>query len=257
MVRVSEQGIHPSAEELRRIASRNQGDTWIIGNEPDVIWQDNTTPERYAANYNDAFQALKEIDPTAKVAVGGIAQVTPLRLAYLDRVLASYQNQFGSSLPTDMWTIHVYSLREERDSWGVDIPPGFDQDHGELYEVADHSRLDLFEEQIRSFQGWMMDNGYRELPLAITEFGILMPSDYGFPPDLVQSYMLGTFDLMLTMQDEETGYPEDQNRLVQNWAWFSLASKEYPTSDLADLELGELTTLGQAFRDCVQRVTSD
>ena len=51
-------------------------------------------------------------------------------------------------MPVDWWTVHGYVLREEKGSWGVDIPPGIDATQGELREVADHGRIDLFEAQI-------------------------------------------------------------------------------------------------------------
>jgi hypothetical protein len=35
---------------------------------------------------------------------------------------------------------------------------------------------------------------------------------------------------------------------VQRWAWFSLADRYFPTSDLANLEADALTVVGQAYR---------
>jgi len=254
MVRLSESNFHPPLEEIVEIAARFPGNVWLISNEPDVIWQDNTTPERYAEHYHTLYQAIKQADPSAQVSAGGIAMVSDLRLAYLDRVLEAYREQFGEELPTDKWNIHLYTLREERDSWGVEIPPGFDVDQGALWEITDHDRIDLFEAQIRSFRAWMFENGYRDRPLAITEYGILMPETYGFPGEAVQRYMLESFNSLLTLRDLDLGYPADEQRLVQQWAWFSLASERYPTSNLVDLEAGELTILGETFRDCVAEV---
>ncbi len=48
MVRVSASGFYPPLETIRRTAQANPGSLWLIGNEPDVKWQDNVTPERYA-----------------------------------------------------------------------------------------------------------------------------------------------------------------------------------------------------------------
>ena len=254
MVRLSESDFYPPLEEIVENATRFPGNVWLIGNEPDVIWQDNTTPERYAEHYNTLYQAIKQADPSAQVSVGGIAMVSDLRLAYLDRVLEAYLGRYGEALPTDLWNIHVYILREERDSWGVEIPPGFDVDQGTLWEIADHDRIDLFEAQIRTFRAWMLEHGYRDRPLAITEYGILMPESYGFPGEAVQRYMIESFNRLLTLRDPELGYPADYHRLVQQWAWFSLGNERYSTSDLADLETGELTILGETFRDCVAEV---
>ncbi len=75
---------------LREIAARNPGLLWLVGNEPDVIWQMNATPEEYARLYHDVYVAVKAGDPTSQVAIGGVSLVTPLRLRYLEEVLAAY-----------------------------------------------------------------------------------------------------------------------------------------------------------------------
>jgi len=249
MVRVSKDGFFPTPSEIIQIAVENPGQVWILGNEPDVIWQDNVIPEDYAKTYHDLYYIIKTTDPSASIAIAGISQATPLRFEYLDRVLNAYQTQYGERLPVDWWTVHGFVLREERGSWGVEIPPGLTADQGFLYEISDHSRLDYFENHLRDFRAWMAERGYRDTPLALTEFGILMPPEYGFTPEIVSQYLKDSFHLLLTMQDEDTGYPSDDNRLVQRWAWFSLTDPVYPTSNLADLESDRLTIVGEAYRD--------
>jgi hypothetical protein len=252
MVRVSEDGFTPDVKTVEGLAGNYSGSTWVIGNEPDVIWQDDTTPETYAQHYHDLYGVIKRTDPTSRIAMAGVSQGTPLRLAYLDRVLEAYEDAYGEPMPVDVWTLHGFVLREERGSWGVEIPPGFDDDSGMLYEVSDHGRLDIFETHIRDFRRWMRTRGYRECPLALTEFGILMPHDYGYPPEVVEKYMQSVFDLLLSMQDVDTGLPSDGNRLVQQWAWFSLDSETFPTGNLADVRTSHLTPLGWAYRTYMQ-----
>lgn len=247
MIRVSEAGYQPGAETIRAAAQANPGAVWIIGNEPDVAWQDNTTPERYARRYDELYRLLKSIDPTCQVAVGGVAQPTPLRLAYLDRVLAAYQSRRGTAMPVDVWSVHNFVLREERDSWGVGIPPGIDGDSGALYEIEDHDDLVIFKDQVLNFRRWMADRSYRERPLIVSEWGILMPPDYGFDQARVAAFMTAAFDFFLTAADETVGYSQDENRLVQRWAWYSLADTVYPTGNLFDPESQALTSLGAAF----------
>jgi hypothetical protein len=253
MVRVSSSGTIPSLACLQYIARRNPGQTWIIGNEPDVIWQDNTPPERYAHLYGEVYRGLKSVDPGAKVAAGGIASVTPLRLAYLERVLTAYQAEYGGPLPADWWNIHVYVLREERGSWGIEIPPGEPADKGRLYQVSDHARIDLFTAQIRDFREWMARHGYRDTPLAITEFGVLMPPGYGFPPEVVASFLRQSFELLDSLQSAQSGLASDDHRLVQRWAWFSLADPIYSGANLVDLASGRLTQAGSAFQEFVKK----
>lgn len=247
MVRVSDPGYRPDATVIQAAAAANPGSTWLIGNEPDVAWQDNATPDQYARVYHELYGLLKAADPACRVAIGGVSQPTPLRLAYLERVLDAYQGRYGAPMPVDVWNVHGFVLREERDSWGVGIPPGFDDDAGLLYEIEDHDDLQAFQAQILAFRRWMARHGQRDRPLVLSEFGILMPADYGFDPARVQAFMVATFDYLSTATDERVGYPQDGNRLVQWWAWYSLADTVYPTGNLFDPETKALTTVGSAF----------
>jgi hypothetical protein len=248
MVRVNEGGFYPPLDTIRRAAQANPGSLWLIGNEPDVKWQDNVTPERYAAVYGELHQAIKAADPTAQVAIGGVSQPTPLRMAYLDRVLAAYRTQFGAEMPVDVWNVHAFILREEQGSWGVDIPPGMDVAQGQLYEIADHNDMEVFRRQITDFRRWMAERGLRDKPLIVTEYGILMPASYGFPPEVVSDFLVNTFDFFLTARDAELGYPADDDRLVQAFNWFSIADKTYPTSNLFDPETRNVSPTGETFK---------
>lgn len=252
MVRMKGGKLSLDPATITSIAAANPGAIWLISNEPDVRWQDNVTPETYATLYYDAYHAIQAGDPNAIVTAGGIAQPTPLRLAYLDRVRVAYQAQFGAALPVDAWQIHNYMLREERDSWGVDIPPGFSENTGVLYSVDDSGNLDVFKQQIYTFRRWMAERGYQHLPLFITEFGIPMPQDYGFPPERIAEYLRETWRFFATASDSNIGNPNDDGLLVQRWCWFSLAAPTYPSGDLVDLETGDWTPLGRAWLDWVQ-----
>jgi len=246
-VRVMGGMLTPDAGTLTAIAAANPGALWLIGNEPDVRWQDNVTPETYARLYHEAYNAIRAGDAGANVAPGGIAQPTPLRLRYLERFLAVYQSEFGEPLPAQAWHIHNYMLREERDSWGVDIPPGFSEDQGQLYAVDDSGNLEIFRAQIFSFRAWMVAQGYRALPLVVSEFGIPMPEEYGFPPERVATYLRETWNFFATATDPALGNPHDGGRLVQRWCWFSMADPVYATGNLIDLETGAWAPLGRAW----------
>lgn len=236
-------------EQIAQVLAANPGALWLAGNEPDVIWQDNKTPEEYAQLYHQLYTFVKTLDPSAQVAIAGVSQVTPLRLQYLEAVMAAYERLYNQRMPVDVWNVHAFILREERDAWGVSIPPGFDVDQGMLWEIEDHDNLDLFRQQIVDFRRWMARQGERDKPLIISEFGILMPADYGFPPQQVARFMVETFDYLLTAADPEIGYPADDNRLVQRLTWYSLSDTVYPTSNLVDPVTGEMTLLGQTFAD--------
>jgi len=247
MIRLKDGQIAPSGDALLAAVDALPGALWLIGNEPDVKWQDNVTPEAYAQAYHDLYALLKGRDPTCQVAIGGVSQPTPLRLRYLDRILQAYRQRYGQEMPVDVWNVHNFVLREERGSWGVDIPPGMDDGAGRLYEIDDHDDLALFRQQLVEFRRWMAERGQQDKPLIVTEYGILMPNEYGFSVEAVRQFMLDTFEVMRTLRDPALGYLADGGRLVQRWCWFSLQDERYPTGDLLDPATGRLTPLGEAF----------
>jgi hypothetical protein len=247
MIRLKGGEIAPSGEDLLDAIAANPGALWLIGNEPDVKWQDNVTAEVYAEAYHDVYQLIKTHDPTSQVALGGVSQPTPLRLRYLDGILEAYEARYGQPIPVDVWNVHNFILREERDSWGVDIPPGMSEQSGVLREIDQHDDLAIFKAQLVDFRRWMAEHGYQDRPLIVSEYGILMPNDYGFPLERVEVFMLMTFEFLRTASDPVIGYPADEYKLVQRWCWFSLADQRYPTGNLMDPETGEFTPLGKAF----------
>jgi hypothetical protein len=255
MVRLKGGVLGPGTDALAAIASANPGSLWLVGNEPDVKWQDNVEPAPYARLYHEAYVAIKTADPTAQVSIGGVAQPTPLRLRYLDQVLAAYKEQFGAGMPVDVWNVHNFILREERGSWGVDIPPGMPDEWGTLYEIEDSDSLEIFQQQIVDFRQWMARHGYQDRPLIVSEYGILMPEDYGFPPEKVVAFLRGTFDFFLTATDSALGYPDDAYRLVQRWCWYSLDAPEhlYPTGNLFDPLTGQMTAVGAGWVEYVEK----
>jgi hypothetical protein len=248
MVRINQQGIRRVTwDVLAEAIAANPRSKWMVGNEPDVVWQDNVTPERYAEIYHEVYTFIKERDPDAQVAIGGVSQPTPLRRAYLDIVLNTYQERYGEPMPIDIWNVHAFTLREEADSWGVDIPPGMEGQEGILYEIEDHDNVDIIAGNLRDFRRWMADRGYGDTPLVISEYGILMPEDYGFPEQDVAAFMSATFDLFREMTGEE-GYAPDDGRLVQWWFWYSVYDKDlYSTGNLWDEVSGQLTGVGRAW----------
>jgi hypothetical protein len=154
-------------------------------------------------------------------------------------------------MPVDVWNVHAFILREEKDSWGVDIPPGIGVEEGTLYEINDHDDLVIFRQQITAFRRWMKERGERDKPLIISEYGILMPAEYGFDRARVRDFMYASFDFFLTATDDSLGYGPDSNRLVQRWAWFSLGDRKYPTGNLYDPDTRLMTPVGFDFSNYV------
>jgi len=245
----------PTWDQLSAVVQANPGSLWLLGNEPDrIAIQDGVTPENYARLYHDFYRFLKAKDPSSQVGVGGVVQPTPVRLEYLGMILDAYQGFYGTQMPVDVWNVHNYVLREKRmysgcpDCWGADIPPGVPENVGMLYEIDDHDNMAYWTSHIIAFRRWMSDRGYRDRPLVISEYGILMPVIYGYTYERVRTFMLATFDWMMTAADPDSGYPADGNRLVQAWNWYSVDDKGFEGyfgfSHLFDPDSRAITPLG-------------
>ncbi|MFZ1754012.1 MAG: hypothetical protein WBO46_07265 [Caldilineaceae bacterium] len=254
----------PSATEIAANAAANPGSLWLLGNEMDRMdWfgsqQDEMLPELYAVAYHELYTLIKDADPLAKVAIGGIVQPTPLRLEYLTKVWDTYQLLYGVAMPVDVWNTHAFILREKLDEWGASIPPGStaivgEYDFGPLPHPQ-HIDMTIFDKQIRDFRRWMKERGQQEKPLIITEYGVLYHNwMLGIPDEDSQTpinFMLDTFDYFLNTADCSLGYTADDCRLVQRWVWFSLDYKidfnKYHY--LFDPDTLEITATGKAFRE--------
>jgi hypothetical protein len=220
--------------------------------------QDEMLPAVYAQAYHEFYHLIKGADPTARIAIGGVVQPTPLRRLYLEAVLDAYQDRYGEPMPVDVWNVHNMILQEKVGSWGADIPPGIDAQEGALYSLDDHDSMAVFARHIREFRAWMEERGEREKPLIISEYGILMPQDYGFPCGSVSAFMQATFSYFLYTTDDALGYPADDNRLVQRWVWYSLDDAGFEgqpsCSHLFDPESREIQDLGRAFGFYIERL---
>ena len=275
----------PTWWQLEAAVEGNPGAVWLIGNEPDSMsgGQDNITPGRYAELYKVVYDWLKAHDPTCQVGIGGIVQPTPIRLDYLEAILDAYaaQNPGEPFMPIDVWNTHNYVLRERRyglpDSWGAGVPPGDFPDEGVLYDLDEHVQMEACDPEEEPWDpycadkiGWkqhlvnlrrfMADHGYRDRPLIISEYGLLMPAEFGFDWATTKAFMKATFDWMRTASDGETGYPRDGNRLVQAWAWWPFDFTTFGGMDgeahVFWPQTRALTELGEAYAAYTQELTT-
>jgi len=230
LIWVDRASFFPPLGQLGPTVDANPGCLWIIGNEPECVYQGKATPEEYATVYHDLYTFIKARDPSAQVAIGGVVQPTPLRLEWLDRALNHYQTTHGRPMPVDVWNIHIQILQEKRNSWGSEIPVGLTETQGRLYGLNDNDNIDIFRELVVEFRTWMRDRGLQNKPLIISEYGVLFPPEYGYTPERVSAYMSASFDYLLSARDPNLGYPADENRLVQRWLWYSLNEQPYNLS---------------------------
>jgi len=229
------------AEQLARVpavAAAQPGSAWLIGNEPDNTYtfdgvgQDNLAPEVYAERYQAVYAAIKAADPQARVGIGGIVQPTPVRLEYLERVLAAYQAAYGAPPPADFWFVHAFVLNEAPGEWGAGLPVDAVtrpyQAAPEIIAPEEVDSLAIFARRLTAMRQWLADHGQRDRPLWVTEYGVLMPSDgslgyFGISPERTQAFMLGSFEYLQQAADPATGQPADADRLVQRWYWWTLS----------------------------------
>ena len=255
------------------LVDRNPGALWVIGNEMDRHGQDGRTPAQYAVIYRRVYQFIKQRDPTSRIAIGAVVQPTPLRRRYLDMVMDEYQRRYGAKLPVDVWNVHSFILQEKIDDWGASIPPGTEAwaHEGMLYKVSDHGDIEIMKQLVRDFRTWMDQRGYRNAPLIVSEYGILMPPDYDagcgrvYDYAFVSEYMLASFAFFRAAVDAQTGLPGDGSRLVQAWSWYSLNDYVYSYPDrmdgfngnLLDHDSGQITPLGKDFAQYASRHGAD
>jgi len=239
----------PTWNMVQAIALANPGSLWAVGNEPDR--QDYTQAGRYAEIYHAFYGFLKAVDPTCQIAIGGVVQPTPIRMQYLDMILNAYHVRYGGAMPVDVWNVHNYVVREGETGWGGGIPPGTDPALAIEYGIQDHDNVNAWAWHLRLMRQWMQLRGYRDRPLIITEYGILMPEEYGYDYDRVRQFLVTTSNWLTSATDPNTGYPADGNRLVQGWAWYSLNDPAFEgftsRNHLFDPETLSITPLGLAY----------
>ncbi len=222
----------PSGSTLDAVVRANSGALWLIGNEPDSPDRDAVTPARYAEQYHTLYHQIKGIDPTAVVSAGGIAQPTPLRIKYLEAILAAYRSEHGTAMPVDVWNTHAYILpeipKEEAGGPSAFLPVGVPDvaNEKQIFAIDDHDNVGIIKDMIVRFREFMERNGYQGTPLIITETGIILDWRILYPDQAAAdvgtlAFMDELIGYLLTATDAEIGYPHDGNRLVQRWAWFA------------------------------------
>jgi hypothetical protein len=246
--------VSPNQNTIANIAAANPGSLWMLANEPDSLYQGTPIyPDVYAHVYHDVYHYIKGLDPTALIANGGIVQPTPCRMMYLDIVWNTYQQAYSETMPVDVWNIHAFILREVYGSWGASTPPGVPRDCAMDYKIRDADDTSLFRDNLITFRQWMKDKGEQNKPLIISEYGILWPDWLAdedgekYTQARVSHFMTQTFDLFLNETFTDVGYPEDNYRLVQTWAWYSLSEDQNYNGYLFNSGNKQITLMGQTY----------
>ena len=277
----------PTFTNLKNVAAQNPGSIWIVGNEPDRFkFQDDLQPEVYAQAYHDVYEVIKAADPTAQVATAALVQVTPGRLQYLDLVYNAYWRNYGQHMPVDIWTAHVYPLAEKQvngDFGPAGIAIGTDPNlailqsgssctnpYDNVYCNAEHDNIDIFKQQVYAMRRWMQQHGYQNTPLMVTEVGVLFPETYDdgvpfldelgnqFTKQRVINLLTNTSNFLENARDPQIGYPQDNYKLVQQWAWFGMYTDNVGANSnllqqgwesYRDGDSAALSVVGERFRN--------
>ena len=273
LLRVGDSDWPPDWSSVQNAVTLNTSALWIVGQEPECPNGDALTPEIYAQRYRQVYTRLKGWDLSARIAIGAIAEPTPLRLLWLERTLAAHAQMYGEAMPIDVWNIHVQALPEGLDlgdgydpTVGAGIPVGIDwKSEGVLprrYVPSDSVDVELFKAMVRDFRVWMNDQGEAGKELMISGMGVSVPSsdlvtgdERTFVGDQrIEQFMVDAFDWLLTAADQESGRAQDDHHLVQRWAWFSLngsfRGEDNPmggNGSLCDYRTGRPTRFGHRF----------
>lgn len=200
---------------LGTFVKNSPGRLWLVGNEIEIHnhRQDNMMPDLYARAYHEIYNYIKEVDPTAQVAIGSVTMATPGRMQYLDIIWDTYKELYGTEMPVDVWNIHLYILAERTPRpepqhgpgkialgtdpnlailTSVDDPkkcplPGLpDTDENDprpdVYCMSERDSVRIFTDQIYRIRQWMKDHGQQDKPLIISEFGQLPGYDPNHEP---------------------------------------------------------------------------
>ncbi|MDX1415165.1 MAG: hypothetical protein R3293_13290 [Candidatus Promineifilaceae bacterium] len=246
---------------LGKLVQENPNVVWMVGNEPDVAnaHQDDMFPEIYARAYHDVYYFIKQIDPHARVANAGLSMMTPGRLQYMDIVWNTYVQLYAEPMPVDLWNMHLYILSEIR-PWdngpsdgkvalgtdpalakrAPDGPANIECPKEDVYCRAEHDNMDIFAEQIVAMRTWMKSHGQQDKPLILSEFSQLYPfvdyddpvnptecflmDEFGncFTQNRVSTFLTNAMDYLENAKDPNLGNSLDDNRLVQQWSWYSM-----------------------------------
>jgi hypothetical protein len=275
---------------LGNLIDDNPNTLWLVGNEVDrgpnpgetTGGQGDTFPDIYARAYHEVYHFIKQRDPSAQVANSALVEVTPGRLQYLDKVWQAYKTRYGREMPVDVWNMHLYILPEVNPAGepngiasvalGTDPALGKKESGGNgnlcpqsnIYCIAEHDDMNIFNEQVLAMRTWMRDHGQRYKPLVMTEFSILYPyeddgptcyleDEFGncFTPQRVTNFLNSSFNYLKNAVDPNLGYPKDGNRLIQQSLWFSV-NNGTGVGNVSDLVRDDVFTQpGQAFKNFV------
>jgi len=223
------------------------GTLFMVGNEPGCASsEDSRSPEQIVADARVLKDVLDSFDRGYRLGLGGI------------------------STPRNKWAKDAYG-----EGYGIgflrrilDCLDDFKFDALSVHPYSDdpaHPSAENSQQHIIEFRQVLNEYGLRDRELLVGEIGV--PFTASNEKDRLQ-FTREILPFLLTARDDTTGKPDDDNRLVQRFAWFSLHAPtfpipgqtdnpglDFPASALVTAD-GQLTTIGQVFVETVKDATA-
>lgn len=153
-------------EYIRKVGKFNQPTYWLIGNEPNVLGQDNTSPEEYAEALFEANQAIRAADPQATIIGPNVLNWTVTckgcpgfssGFEWTNQMREIYRQKYNREPPFDIWSLHTYSLDWTR------LPL--------INQAQDAEQVEAFRRYLDNFAVT------KDKPIWLTEFGVIWGYD--------------------------------------------------------------------------------
>lgn len=135
---------------VTRMAQEHSGSPWLIWNEPNYWRQANLSPTEAAQIYRVLRPLIKNVDPTAKLIVGGVLW---LDTGWLGNFRSEYHRLYNEWPVVEGWHVHHYVGATE-------------------YGVGKPMTLTAWRQQLEAVKNWMISSGGL-VELWLTEFGCL------------------------------------------------------------------------------------
>ena len=228
---------------------------WTIGNE--INFDDGRTWQEYADQFVGWRDCIKALNPTFEVGTGALVQLNMRTRNIGEFVCVSYDD------PESAETYFKNYINKIKTDYGNAKLPEFVVMHG--YTPCDPSNtnptagsspnwvsIDLFKQSVLEHRKVMKEVGLEDRDLIMKEFGPLNQAFYDAQGQLItdpeildqklQDYMQQSVDYLATTTNSTYGNPNDENRLVQKWAWYVMNKKVGVTTDFPHLALYETET---------------
>lgn len=112
-------GESPHISDTINYSTSHLGNYWSVANEPN--WGPYFSPTDYAREFRLYSNYIKGLDPTAKMATGGIVVSNNFTgpnyggtkwWDWIDQFRSEYQRLYGTAPPVDVWDIHPYDAAD-------------------------------------------------------------------------------------------------------------------------------------------------